>query len=298
MGKVKILGDHSQTLFEVVRNGTLNIVLAVVLPFVAVFTSVVGVKNGVKTRQPLRYILHGFAFIVALVSMVMIPAGLHYLTDKESKFVAATDPNVYIQLSTEYVAKPLPSVESGLSNVGKVEGVSNVSVGEVSALISKNIDLAKTFYKDKDFKVAVNKSDGSVKTVYLFKKSSPEVFVSHDLISGSANVAEVKSLDLFAENVFKEPVYEKGNITTTVNVSDKNINDVLLAVQGKSTVYGVMYSTDAKVDYAMQRLNRIIVNSLDSVITTYEFVDLTSDDVKLFESTVAKANADAEAKTQ
>ena len=287
MGKAKLLGDHSQTRFEIIRNASINVALALVLPFVAVFTTSVGLKNGVKTKQPLRYSLHGFAFLVSLTSMLFMPAVLYNFFDgSDSAGVVDVRDNVSVVLSPDYIGEGYAEVETSVANFGEHEGVIDVSLDNVLQSINKNISISKTFYEDKDFKMTLTKSDGSVNVSYIYMKSDPNILVVNDLISKKQSVVDKASVDLYGEEILKQ-AFSKASVTTTVNEKDSSINDVLLAVQGEHFSYASMYATGEEVNFAMQKLDKIIVNSTGDIITVYQFTGLDDSDLKMFSEVLA-----------
>lgn len=285
IGRAKKLGDHSQTRFEIVLSAVGNILLALFVPFVSIFTSSVGLKNGIKTRQPLRYSLQGLAFVLSLTSMLLLPTVWYNLTHTEPKEATHVSSDAAVILSPDYVGQVVGQPTSSPASFGEAEGVTDASVDEVKSLISKNLELSKAFFKDKDFKIVVTKSDGTVDSRYIFLKENPESLVLLDYVGKTNTLLKASKFDMFSEAVLAGS-FSEASVTTTASKTDKTLNDVLLAVQGEQVSYGLIYATGESVNFAVQKLDKIILNQKGDIITMYEFVSLDDEDYKQYREVV------------
>lgn len=277
----KPLGDHSQTRFEIIRNAVANIILAIILPFVSVFTSSKGLKDGLKTNNKLKYVLNGVALVLSLAMFIIVPFMLHAGTSpKVAELVESK-----VDITSILLPSPEPSSVTSSANYGSVTGITEFKYEEVLALITKNIEQSESALTATDFKVEVVSSNSDKTSFYIFKKDNPKniLYIDGDNVS---NVIPLEEANLFRKDVLKEPIYEKGTVTITEGKTGSESNDVLITLQSKTIVYGLTYNTNSSVDYAMTPLNQIIINSNDSVITTYRFSVADNKDLSLYNATV------------
>lgn len=281
MNKVKVLGDHSQSKTTILLIGLGNIILSFFLPFVGVFTSSITMKKGLKTKKRLKFSLNLVALTISVIQMIVIPFWLASIVEKPANKPIALSGNVSV-LEAQIRPKYIEQVPSSVSVVGEVEGIVEKTLEEASEAIAKNLEQSKTFYKGENFKLLISRSDSDVVNYYIYDKEHPEFILSADVVNNSYVLLPFNEVDVFKEQTLKDNVFEKGSVVVSNNETKPSVNDVFIAVQGKSVTYGVLYQTDDAVNYAMQKLNKIIINVTDSVITTYEFTPAEKADLNVY----------------
>lgn len=281
MSSVKVLGDHTQSKTVIIVIGLVNVLLALCLPFIALFTSLTAIKRGVKNKQSLKYSINILALIVSIVQMITIPIILSNMVEASSSKHLILGKEVQVvdsQIRPDY----LEYEPADVSVVGEVEGVVDKSLDEALSSINKNIEQSKTFYKDENFTVSVIRNDTENINKFIYDKSHPDYILAVDVTNNINTFIKAEELDLFQENTLVNNNFEKGSVVVSKNDKTPTIHNVFIAVQGKSVTYGLMYQTDESVNYAMQKMHQIIVNNTDSLITTYDFKPSTEEEKLLY----------------
>lgn len=282
MSRVRVLGDHTQSKTTILFIGFLNIILALLVPFIALFTSVTAIKRGFSHGEPLKYCINILALVISVIQMIIMPIILADIADgSDEKPLVIEQKATFsdLQIRPDY----LEDSKSKISIAGEVEGVIDKSFEEAFDGIKKNIEQSKIFYEDESFTVNVSQSNvsGSI-AKYIYNKNHPEYILFVDVINSSNILLKKDEIDLFQEKILTDNVFEKGSVVVSKNSKNENVNDVFIAVQGKNVAYGLMYQTDESVNYAMQKLHQIIINNTDSMITTYDFKPSTEEENLLY----------------
>lgn len=276
-----------QPLNRTVLNSALNVSFSLIVPVVTLITSTVGVVNGVKKKNHMRYGLHSIGVVTSLMMIFILPLFISNFYVPHA--VALKEPKTTI--ISQYLPQTNPVGVTAEASFGAAEGVTDVTLEEVKSLISKNIEMSRKYYLNEDFKVQVENSDSKVVSFYIFMKDSPEQILTYNAASNESKIVDFKTVDLFNETILNQPLFEKGAVTVAQDENNPDANTVLMTAQGQTAVYGVRYSTDSKTSYAMENLYQIITNDSSNNIKTYDFVALTDKDAILYQEAVKAQNA-------